>query len=107
MFKYFIYFISFAISLYANDNYAMIFDVNKGGKKLGSYEISQIDNSIKAVSSGVSNRVKFCVDKEISFKEDGYKRVIFKRNKKVESFDVNTKLSSIDTKRKEFWQVFF
>jgi len=81
----------------------MLFDVVKGKKELGYYEISieASDSKLITKSNGVADKVNFFVDKEITYIQDGYKQIVFKKNQKIESFEIKTKLSIIDKATKK------
>ncbi|MEA2017291.1 MAG: hypothetical protein U9N59_02485 [Campylobacterota bacterium] len=87
--------------LYANTN--LFYEVNKGGKSLGYYEINYNDkkNNLKTKSYGVANKVKFFVDKQINYVADGHRTVKFVKNKKIEQFNLLTKLDAIDKKTQD------
>ena len=105
MLKYIIIAILLVLTSSASENFTMIFDVTKGKKELGKYEISLENSSKKIVShsSGVANKVKFFVNKEIEFFKAGDKRVIFVKNQRIDSFEIKTKLSAIDKRiQKEY-----
>ncbi len=92
-------------SLYCADSFTMIYDVSKGAKNLGTYEITIDEREKKLFSSnsGVSDKIKFFTKKEITYIDDGHRQVEFSKNQKIESFELYTQLSSIDKKiKKEF-----
>lgn len=103
MLKFITLFSFFSVILSASSNFAMVFDVQKGAKKLGTYEISLEKEKLSSHSTGVTSKIKLFISKEISYLQDGHKRVVFIKNKRQDSFEVRTKLSAFnDAQKKEY-----
>ena len=92
----------FISNLMSSGNISMIYTIDKGGKKLGAYEITFIDkkNAIISKSYGVASKVSYFVDKKIIKRKDGYRVIAFTKNSKTDIFNLYTKLSAIDKETK-------
>ena len=107
MLKYFYFFSIFASITFANTNFAILYKVEKGDKKLGYYKTQVLDDTISSYSYGASNRLKMFSSKNITFIEPGYKKVVFSKGKQHIKFDVYTKLSPVNKKlQKQFARKF-
>jgi len=87
--------------LFAGDK-SYLYEVQKGGKKLGSYEIVFLENGgIETLGTKASSKVPFFLKKELRFFDNGHKSVVFYKNKKAEGFHVYTSTDSLTSKQKK------
>ena len=98
MLKFILIFIFATVTLFANNEFSLLYKVEKGSKKLGYYELNLGSGNISANSYGAANRLEMFSTKTIEYKEVGSKVVTFFKNKKDYKFDVVTKLSVLDKK---------
>ena len=79
-------------------NSSLFYKVHKGSKALGYYEINYNDKKgyIKTKSYGVASKVKFFVNKDIKYMGDGYRQIVFKKNKDIRRFEIRTQKDKID-----------
>ncbi len=84
------------VMAYASGEYSMLYKVEKGSKKLGYYEVNFAKESIDSYSYGAANRLTMFSTKRVNYEKDGFKTVTFSKNKKVEKFNVVTKISALD-----------
>jgi len=93
--KIFLFAILFANVLFAKFDTNLLYQVEKDGKNLGFYEINYKSNGIKTKSYGVSSKVKFFVNKNIFYVNDGIKNISFTKNQTTTKFKAYTKLDKI------------
>jgi len=87
----------------ANNEFSILYKVDKGGKKLGYYEVNFSKESVSSYSYGAADRLTMFSTKKVSYIKDGFKSVAFTKNKKSEMFNVVTKMSALEPSvRKEF-----
>jgi len=98
----FIVFLLFIVSLSsANDNYSIVYKIEKGGKKLGLYSVNFKENSISTNSLGASNRLEMFSSKKITYISDGHKSIKFEKGKELYNFDVVTKMNALSAELKK------
>ncbi|MCW8837134.1 MAG: hypothetical protein OQK11_00385 [Thiovulaceae bacterium] len=81
---------------FANNEFSILYKIDKGGKKLGYYEVNLGSSNVSSNSYGASNRLEMFSTKNIDYIENGYKKITFSKNNKSYNFNVITKLSVID-----------
>ena len=82
---------------YASTEFSILYKIEKGGKKLGFYEVNFSKSDLNSYSYGAANRLEMFSTKSIKYLDDGLKTVTFSKNKKAQNFNVATKLSAIDS----------
>jgi hypothetical protein len=81
------------ISSLVSADYQLFYQVSKGSKNIGTYTMAYGDKSIDTYATGASSKISFFYNKKIDYIEDGYKQVLFFKNKTTKTFDIKTKVS--------------
>jgi hypothetical protein len=87
-------FFIFIIYLFADTS--LIYNVQKGEKKLGLYATSFYKNRIISHSSGVSKKIKFFTNKDILFVQEGFKKIVFQNNDKKYPYTIKTSFKALN-----------
>jgi len=90
-----------SVLTHAGENFSFLYKIEKGGKKLGYYEVNLAKDSVVSNSYGAANRLEMFSTKKTTFIKDGIKNVDFTKNKKTYKFIVVTKVSALDTDLKK------
>ena len=97
-----IFFLIFGVSALFGGDKSFLYEVQKGGKKLGLYEIVLLQNGdITTSYTNASNKIPFFLQKELHYIQDGYKSIVFYKNKKAHLFHVYTDKTALTKKEQK------